>query len=789
VFADAFGNLGARPVVAVERERNVLVKLRPILRKFGSQAVENRAPQYDCLTEECGRYLDRAVVIFRCVCALVLTGTLLLIGCPTPSTWSERGPSAGGRLSAIVAADAKGTVLLAASPGGGVWRSVDGGSTWTFPAQYGLGDNSAVLLEWDAITPGRLFLLTWNGLYATTNNGDSWTNLVNPGGFPAPLQPSQTAMADPKPFAQMVFSPAQRAVFAAIPCSGLYYSFDGVTFTQTWPFPGGSGNSDNCIGTIAADPFSGRVYFSTLARDPFGAAHVFRSNCSSPSVVWQPGTPCLTWQAANSGLPSNAIISTLTSVATTRSSDHLVALTTGAGSNTNTYLTTDGLSWTLQSTQASPSWTPRTLVYTGHGQELFQGNVLASYSSDFGVHWVTFTAPSEHPDVRAIYPDAAAGRVWTVTDGSMEGSYANVTRWNWMPGSPPVPATGTNLGHSGLTVWQMYFAGVVPTTGPASSRRVFAGSQDNASLCSDSLGLSGWTSSGSPPGGGAGDIFAFASAPSESNRAYSWSGETVSFARTMNAASASNCAAVAWSTITPSQKPSGAQLVPPTYWSRHALAVHPTNADRLYFAFLLDVGETTNASAATPLVTHHSLPNNLRPTVVYVDASGAIYLGTAGQGAYKSSDDGMTWSQWGPGITPAPALVTAITSSGGPSLTFWIATTSGLYKGSASGGPWSLSTGGGGYTVSDVTVDPSCPTRVYAAFGFAGILGEHRGGIQFSSNNGSSWSSITSGEVIHQGPVTMVQVDPSQPTTVYAATYGRGFWVYNWGSQLPACSP
>ncbi len=725
-------------------------------------------------------------MIARCICFLLLTGSLLLTGC-TPSTWSERGPALGGRLSAIVAADPTGSILVAASPGGGVWRSVDGGSTWTFPAQYGLGDNSAVHLEWDAVTRGRLFLLTWNGLYATTNNGDSWTNLVNPGGVPAPLQVYQTAIADPKPFAQMVFSATQRAVFAALPCSGLYYSFDGVTFTQTWPFPGGSANLDNCIGTIATDPFSGRVYFSTLNWDYLRPTHVFRSNCVSPPVVWQMGTPCLTWQAANSGLPSSALVSALTSVATTTgSADHLVALISGASSTTSTYLTSNGLSWTLQSAQANPSWTPRTLVYTGHGQELFQGNVLASYSSDFGAHWANFTVPSEHPDVRAIYP--LPGRVWTVTDGSMDGSYANVTRWAWKPGMPPVPSTGVNLGHSGLTVWQAYFAGVVPSTGTAGSRRVFVGAQDNGSQCSDSLGLSGWTSNGAPPGGGSGDIFAFASAPSDPNRAYSWSGETTSFALTKNAGSASNCAGVAWSTVTPSESPSGAQLVPPTYWSRHALAVHPTNEDRLYFAFSQDIGETANASAATPLVTHHSLPDNLQPTVVYVDANGVIYLGTAGQGAYKSTDDGTTWSVWGPGITPAPALVTAIASSGGSAPTFWLATTSGLYKGSASGSPWSRSTGGGGYTVSDVTVDPSCPTRVYAAFGFVGIRGEHRGGIEFSSNNGSSWNSITSGQVIHQSPVTMVQVDPSQPTTVYAATYGRGFWVYNWGTQLPPCS-
>src|SRR5260370_27875954 len=43
VLPDAFGNLGARPGVSVEREGNVPIKLRPILRILGSQGVEHRA--------------------------------------------------------------------------------------------------------------------------------------------------------------------------------------------------------------------------------------------------------------------------------------------------------------------------------------------------------------------------------------------------------------------------------------------------------------------------------------------------------------------------------------------------------------------------------------------------------------------------------------------------------------------------------------------------------------------------------------------------------------------------
>lgn len=714
--------------------------------------------------------------------ALALAGS---VGCSTPATWTERGPALGGRLTGIVATGTGGSVLLVASPGGGVWRSTNGGASWTFPAHFGMGDYSFVHLEWDVVTPGRLYGLTWNGLYATTDNGDSWTALVGQGGVPAPLQPDDAAASDRHPFAQLKFSPTERLVLASRPCGGLFYSFDGTTFTQHWPFPSGSSNLDNCIGAIAADPVSRRVYFATLNRDAFGPAHVFRSNCGAST--WGPGTPCLTWEAANGGLPNNAVIAGMTSISGGALGDQLVGQESVTGA-TRTYLTINGLTWTLQSTLPNPSWAPRPLVYTGFGRELFHGNVLAHHTLDLA-NWTTFNVPSQHPDVRAIYPDATAGRVWTVTDGSdASGVYANVTRWTWKPGAPPVPGSGADLGHNGLTIWQAYYAGIVATTSTSSPRRVFVGSQDNSTLCSDSLGQAGWTTSGAPATPG--DAFALQIAPSDPNRVYAWSNDPLHFARTLNAAGAANCAGVTWATVTPQQDPPGSQLIAPRYWSRKAIAVHPTNPDRLYFALDHEVGVSANAGAATPLVSHRPLPESpaYRATTIYVDAAGAIYVGTVDHGAFKSTDDGQSWSPWGLNAG-SPAMVTAITRSGGATPTFWMATTDGLYKGTATGGPWSSSHGGGGYIVGDVAVDPNCPTRVYAAFGFGGWRAQHRGGIDFTSTNGGSWTSITSGTALHQSPVADVEVDPSQPTRVYTASYGRGFWVYDWGTMLPACVP
>jgi hypothetical protein len=63
-----------------------------------------------------------------------------------------------------------------------------------------------------------------------------------------------------------------------------------------------------------------------------------------------------------------------------------------------------------------------------------------------------------------------------------------------------------------------------------------------------------------------------------------------------------------------------------------------------------------------------------------------------------------------------------------------------------------------------------------------------RGGIHASTDNGAHWTSLTSGFPLHNVPITQVLVDAAHPERLFAATYGRGAWAYQW-SPLPACAP
>jgi hypothetical protein len=704
---------------------------------------------------------------------LILSLVLFFLVTPRAQQWSERGPVIGGRLSAIVATDG-GRTLIASSPGGGVWRSTDGGKLWTFPANEGAADLSFVHLEWDLANPHRLFGLTWNALYASTDRANSWATLVNAGGTPVPLSPEQSSIADPRPFAQLRLSVNHRAVVTALPCSGLYYSLDGVRFTQHWPFPNGAKNLDNCIGTIVADQVSRRVYFSTLkqGRPP----RVFRSDCGG--ATWQAGQPCLTWQPANAGLPANGVVSAMVSVSEPGSGDRLVAQLSGAGSSLETWLTTDGQTWTKQSGQPR-AWSPRALVHLGSGASLVEGFVGLSYSPDLGKTWQSIIPRTAHPDFRGICADERAGKLWAVNDGSMSGTYANIMRWDWRPGQ--APSGGVDLGHKGLSVWQAYYAAVVPH---GTGRRVFIGAQDNASLCADDVSGANWLDDGGAPAGG--DGFIFQVAPSNPNRAYAWANDPGHFVRTDNAASAASCKAVIWTTVAPRNDPPKSQMMGADYWTHHNMAVHPRDPGRVYFALTYGIGVAVNAGEASPRVVHRDLSHGVRATVVHVDASGAVYVGTKDHGVFRSTDDGVTWAPWGLN-DDGPAFVTAIAGGGGRSATYWAATTDGLFRREARGGAWTRVTGAAGRVVSDVVVDPSCASRVYAGYGFAATQGQQPGGIEVSWDTGATWKSITAGEILDRVPITSIQVDPKQPQKVYVATYGRGFWGLDWGTKLPPC--
>lgn len=726
----------------------------------------------------------------------LVTAALSLPISPAPSarTWQELGPRSSGRTSAIAVSDMQ--HIWAASPGGGVWKTVDGGAHWDWAGNYGLGDFTALDLAFDRNQPNRLYLRTWNGLLVSTDGAAHWkqtlygqgssgdTSYFQPafmcGVFPACPPYASVTEFEPRPFTQMVFSPRQSILFTALPCGGLQYSTDsGNTFKQLWPFPGAhpETNPDNCIISIAADEATGKVYFAPMGGGD--SVHVYRS-----STPWTAAGPPsgLHWEKVNQGLAGH---------------EPAASLVWGGSANRLMAVVTD---WSVQPSHATPylfdgtKWTPkpfknprcimsdaRPLVWGG-GNDFFVGGVTFGYTANAGDTWVCPDLNQQYVDIRAIHADRKLRRVWIGADQSALETHSVISSYPWTPGASLGPPNGSN--GLGISSWQTYTVAVPPAG--EKRERVIVGAQDVSSACTDDDGVH-WhllptdeSQSMIWRKNGAGDVV------------YSYS-TLGTLQRSTNAGSAATCANITFSNASPpdSLRETKAFVGP------HTMAVHPVDSNRVYVASGRSIIYTTNGGAhwAKAAFSVPGRSNAPSPTSIFVDESGVLYVGTEDGGAFICNDaahlcDGSAgsgkWEPWGLN-SGSPRIITAIVESNAPpaARTFWMAASDGLYRKLASG-QWSNVAPAPGYIYSDVAVDPACHSRIYAALGYLEPVSRSRGGIDVSSNNGGSWTSLTQGAPLHNVPITQVILAPGSPARVLASTYGRGSWEYDWG-QLPPC--
>jgi hypothetical protein len=708
---------------------------------------------------------------------------------PPARTWMDLGPHSSGRVSAIAVADLQ--HIWAASPGGGVWKTADGGAHWIWAGNYGLGDYTALDLAFDRNEPNRLYLRTWNGFMVSTDGGAHWKQTLygqGPNGDTSNFQPSFTCGAfpacppfasvtdfEPRPFTQMAVS-ARNILLTALPCGGLQYSTDsGNSFKQLWPFPGTHPelNPDNCIISIAGDDATGKVYFSSMGSD---ATHIYRS--SAPWTATGPPAG-LHWELVNHGISGHEPAS---------------AIVWGGSANRLMAMVTD---WSVDPSHATPylfngtTWTPkpfnngkcimadaRALVWGG-GNDFFVGGTTFGYTPNAGDSWTCPDLNQQYVDIRAIHADHRLKRVWIGADQSALESHLVISSYPWNPGASLGAPTGSN--GLGISSWQAYTVAAPP----AGDRRdrIIVGAQDIAAACSDDGGAHWrllntdesqsviWRKSG------AGDVV------------YSYS-TLGTLQRSYNAGSAANCANITFSSASPpdSLRESKAFVGP------HTMVVHPTDSNRVYLASGRSIIYTTNAGAhwakAPFTIAGRTRPPS--PTSIFVDEAGVIYVGTLDAGVFICNDsahlcDGSAgsgkWEPWGLNSN-SPRMVTAITESNAApaARTFWLATSEGLYRRFPGASVWTPIRPTPGYVYSDVVVDPTCHSRIYAAVGYLEPISRSRGGIDFSSNDGASWSSLTSGADLHNVPITQVALVPANPTRVLASTYGRGAWEYDWGA-------
>jgi photosystem II stability/assembly factor-like uncharacterized protein len=404
----------------------------------------------------------------------------------TDQVWSELGPSnIGGRIRDMAADPTTQGVVYIATGSGGVWKSTDGGATFTsawdhyLPQSIGavaVDSHGVVWVGTGEVDHGGGSAYYGKGVYKSTDGGATWTNVG--------LEDGDTVgriVIDPRDD-NRVFVAVQGALHDTNPTRGLFLTEDGgATWTRVIvPASASTGAID-----VAIDKGNPDVMLATTwdkIRDE-------KSRLYGPnSFVYRSTDGGHTWtNVHNPPLPQSETDPALQTTANLvgkmgvdfSDSDpnraYLIS-STAAGAFNGFFTSTDaGATWTAVGSTSTGTlqtisggfawWFGRVDVDPVNPQHVFVEGVNLAESLNGGATWTTSQTP--HADQHAVEFDPfTPGRVYLGNDGGFYWSTANGAARGLWSKTPRLPVT------------QFYAMDVSVQDGS----RVNAGAQDNGSL-------------------------------------------------------------------------------------------------------------------------------------------------------------------------------------------------------------------------------------------------------------------------------------------------------------------
>ena len=206
-------------------------------------------------------------------------------------TWRLIGPHRGGRVTAVAGISGDPTTYYIGTPGGGVWKTTNAGTTW-FP----IFDSAHVASIGDLVVapsnPNVLYVATGeqtdgSGVWKSTNAGATWSNI----GFGnSPIIPS--LLVDPHD-ANLLYV-AAAGNFTPSDARGIFKSSDGgKTWRKVWYKDDRTSPME-----LDFDPADSHTIVATAAHIPPDRdekpPRVWTPSCSAPLMLAKPGLPWVT---------------------------------------------------------------------------------------------------------------------------------------------------------------------------------------------------------------------------------------------------------------------------------------------------------------------------------------------------------------------------------------------------------------------------------------------------------------------------------------------------------------